>query len=317
MDRFIVRTISNPGVPQVEPIDRVLAIGKFDGLHKAHQAVIAQALVRQNEGLGQVALFTFSPHPRYVLQGDPAYRRWLTPPTERGRIAMEYGVYESFVTTFDAAFQAQTAEEFVEHYLLPLGVKHIVVGYDFRFGRSGAYSTHDLARIASAHAVGCDVVEPVALDGMPVSSSRIRGHLAEGHPERAAALLGRPFEVRGTVIAGDQRGRTIGYPTANLRLTEPFVIPKEGVYAVRCWLDGKTSTAGMMNIGRRPTVEQNGELSLEVHLFDFSADLYGRELVVGVIGRTRDERRFSSLEELQTQLGQDAAQSRILVARFT
>lgn len=317
MDGFVVRRLSAPVAAPVQPMDRVLAIGKFDGLHKAHQAVIAQAIVRENEGRGRVALFTFSPHPRYVLQGDSAYLRWLTPEAERGRIAMEYGVYESFVTTFDSAFQAQTAEEFVEHYLLPLGVKHIVVGYDFRFGRNGAYSTRDLARIASAHGVECDVVEPVDLDGMPVSSSRIREHLADGHPERAEALLGRLFEVRGKVIRGDQRGRTIGYPTANLQLTEPFVIPREGVYAVRCRLDGKTSNVGMMNIGRRPTVEQNGGLSLEVHLFDFSADLYGRELVVGLIGRTRDERRFSSLDELKAQLGRDAVESRLLAARFT
>ncbi|MCY0876372.1 MAG: riboflavin biosynthesis protein RibF [Firmicutes bacterium] len=295
-----------------KPVDisataRVMAIGKFDGLHIAHQSVLKQAVRRAEQGLGDPCLFAFTPHPRLALTGDQAYVRWLTPPSERAILARNYGVQCSYVAEFHHAFQRQTAQEFVVDYLIPLGTRHIVVGYDFRFGKGGAYTTADLSEIALAYGISCDVVDHIDVDGAPVSSSRIRSALSEADIQKATRLLGRPYQWRAKVITGDQRGRTIGFPTANLDLLEPFVIPAAGVYGVDCMLADGTTHRGMLNIGVRPTVKVQGQLTLEAHLLHFSGDLYGQEMVVRFLGHLRNERKFASLDELRKQLAQDAA----------
>ncbi len=285
---------------------RVFAIGKFDGLHIAHQAVLGRA-VSVAEGTGaDPCLFTFTPHPTWALSGDPAYERLLTPLGERARAARAYGMRDVFVAQFDEIFRQQTAEEFVETYLLPLRASHLVVGYDFRFGRRGAYGPDDLTRIGHELGITVDTIAHVDFADAPVSSSAIRSHLAAGQVASATAMLGRPYRLRGNVVEGDGRGRMIDFPTANLVLTDPFVLPRLGVYAVQCGVRG-ASVRAMMNVGRRPTVYSSGDLTIEAHLLNFAEDLYGCEMTVDLLSYIREERRFSDLDALRAQLFKDRA----------
>ncbi|PWI58224.1 bifunctional riboflavin kinase/FAD synthetase [Sulfoacidibacillus thermotolerans] len=283
---------------------RTFAIGKFDGIHIAHQAVISRAVEVAKKLHATASLFTFDPHPRFALTGDTAYERLLTPLKERARIAATLGIATTFVAQFDTRFQQQSAKEFMEHYLLPLGACHLVVGYDFRFGKNGRYTPEDLIEIGRTYNILVDVVQPIDCDGIPVSSSVIRKKLEEGDIARATRLLGRPYRVRGQVSKGDQRGREIGFPTANLSLSENYVLPKSGVYIVDVWILGEKRRA-VMNIGTRPTIYEDGVLSVEVHIPDFAGDLYGIQLDVDFLHYVREERRFSSLMELQEQLARD------------
>lgn len=303
--------------PQYDPAGRrTFAIGKFDGLHRGHERVVKLALKRSRESGSTACLFAFTPHPRVALIGDGEYARWLTPAGERAVVAGEFGIGETYVALFDAAFRRQTAERFVCDYLLPLGACHLIVGYDFRFGQGGAYGTEDLGAIAEREGIGLDVAGPVDVGGTPVSSSRIRAHLRKGELAAATALLGRPYRLRGRVVHGDARGRALGFPTANLALVEPFVIPATGVYAVRARVDGR-ELSGAMNIGSRPTVSGEGRLSIEVHLLDFAGDLYDRELAVDLVSYLRPEIRFPSRDDLTRQLALDVMAARDAVGRGT
>ena len=280
---------------------RTIAIGKFDGLHIAHQTILRAAVKMAAQSGSEAALFSFAPHPGVVLRGDAAYSRWLTPSAERAKLARTFGVHRSFVALFDGAFRALTAEQFFRAYLAPLGAVHIVVGYNFRFGRGGAYGTRDLQEVAERAGVSVDIVPALTVEGRAVSSSEIRDRLAVGDVAYAASALGRPYGMIGRVVRGAGRGRTIGFPTANLELSEEFVLPREGVYVVDCDAQGRVMR-GVMNIGRRPTVSASGEISLEVHLPGESVDLYGRDMTVSFRSFLRNERRFASLEALREQL---------------
>lgn len=286
---------------------RVIAIGKFDGVHIGHQAILAMTVETARREHGVPCIFTFAPHPRFALTGDLAYQKMLTPPRERVIQVRKFGIEETFVADFSSEFQSQSAEEFVVHYLVPLGAVQLIVGFDFRFGKLGAYTAQDLARVASSYGIGVQIMEAVNAEGLLVSSSRIRQLLDEGRMEAAEQLLGRHYVLRGEVVHGQQRGRTIGYPTANIRCTEPFVIPRHGVYAVNCYLTSQPDVAhpGMMNIGVRPTVVQAGDVSIEVHVFDFHDDLYGQQVVVELLDYIREERAFASLSALVAQIKDD------------
>ncbi len=287
-----------------DAVARTFAIGKFDGLHIAHQAVLRQAVSTAQKTHSTPCVFTFSPHPRFVLINDPAYEKMLTPPYERAAVAKRFGIEELYVANFDTVFRTQSAEEFLAHYLIPLGANHIVVGYNFHFGKNGATDALGLCRIAEQMGITIDVIDSVQDHGHSVSSSLVRMNLELGDVVAAGKLLGRPYRMRGMVVRGDARGRTIGFPTANLTLTEPYVLPKTGVYVVAVEVDD-AKYRGMMNLGYRPTVESALHISLEVHLLDFDGDLYGKELIVDVLYFIRDEERFASLESLREQLGKD------------
>ena len=293
-----------------DDLTRVFAIGKFDGLHIAHHAVLKEAVAKAHATNSTPCIFTFSPHPRFVLTGDPAYDNMLTPPYERAEVARSAGIEEIFVANFNKEFRAQSAEEFIRNYLIPLGAKHLVVGYNFHFGKNGATDAEGLKVIAGEFGLTVDVIGSVNDHGKPVSSSRIRMYLECGAALSASELLGRPYRVRGVVVRGDARGRSIGFPTANLKVTESYVLPKVGVYVVDVTVSGNVYR-GMMNLGFRPTVDNAGHLSLEVNLLDFEGDLYGRELVVDLLHFIRDEKKFDSLSELQEQLRKDRDFARI------
>lgn len=296
----------------------VVAIGNFDGLHLGHQAVIAEARARAQAEGRPLALMTFRPHPRRYFRPDDAPFR-LTPFRAKVRAIAGLGVDTLFVLRFDAAMAAVTAEAFVEEILHQgIGAAHVVVGHDFAFGNRRQGNVALLRAKGAELGFGVTAVAPAAEEGGEIySSSVIRRYLTEGQPQRAAALLGRLWEIEGRVLPGDQRGRTIGFPTANIDPGE-YVQQAHGVYAVRAGVaeDGGTKWYdGVANLGVRPTVD-GSRLLLETHLFDFSGDLYGKYLRVALVDFLRPERKFESFDALKQQIADDSRRAREILAEY-
>lgn len=290
---------------------QVLAIGDFDGVHLGHQEVIKRAL-EDGKRLGiPTSIMTFHPHPREVL-GQQKYTTLLTPVSQKQRQLEQLGVDYMYIVSFDADLMKVTPEQFVEHMLIPMQVNTVIVGFDFTFGYLGAGTPDTLCELAHGR-FAVEIIRPFQRNGSKVSSTLVREHLLAGQVEEATALLGRPYAVRGTIVTGDGRGRTIGFPTANVELHEPFVTPALGVYAVRAVLDG-TAYNGVMNLGKKPTFVDNLEKpTLEVHLFDFSESVYGKEMTIEFISYLRPERKFSAIDELISQIHRDADQAKTLL----
>ncbi len=289
---------------------RTFAIGKFDGLHLGHQAIILLTVNQARLTNTVPCLFCFDPHPRFVLTGDARYQSWLTPPKERAQVAKDYGIEETYVAMFDESFRSQTAREFIEGYLVALGAKVLIVGNDFHFGKNGAYDVDDVKAIGESLGIDVQVVSKVQDEDEPVSSSRVRQYLLHGDVQGARRLLNRPYKLCATVVHGQHMGRTIGFPTANLAVTEPYVLPCEGVYVVTSVIDEK-KVLGVMNIGRRPTVTNANTLSLEVHFPDLvDANLYEQTLCVEFLEFLREEQTFASLDMLRQQLTRDVEHAR-------
>jgi len=288
----------------------IAAVGNFDGVHLGHKAVIGQAQHAARLASAPSAVLTFEPHPRMLFQPDaPAFR--LTSAAARAEAIAALGTNILFELGFDMEFSHVSAEDFITGILhRGLGLRHVVIGHDFFFGHRRRGTPEMLQEYGIRLGFGVSVIDPVTeQDGAVYSSSRIRQCLKEGDPRGAAALLGRPWDVTAMVIHGDQRGRTIGFPTANLQL-EDIIHPAHGVYAVRA-RDEESGVwwSGVANFGRRPTVNDRGPL-LEVNLFDVSPDLYGRKLRVQFIDFIRPEMKFSGLDELKAQIARDADAAR-------
>ncbi|QQP90928.1 bifunctional riboflavin kinase/FAD synthetase [Skermanella sp. TT6] len=294
----------------------VVALGNFDGVHSGHRIVIGTAADIARASGKPLAVLTFEPHPRSLFRpADAPFR--LTPFRTKARHIEDLGVDLLFVIHFDQTFSQRTAQQFVDEVLLAgLGASHVVAGYDFVFGHKRGGDVGFLYQAARIADFGVTEVKPAAdAAGGVFSSTRVRDLLAAGNPREAAVVLGRPWELEGRVEHGDQRGRTIGFPTANLELGE-YLRPRYGVYAVRAGIDQGPQTVwtdGVANLGRRPTVDGLKEL-LEVHLFDFSGDLYGRHLRVQMIDFIRPERKFESFDALKQQILADAETARRLLA---
>jgi riboflavin kinase/FMN adenylyltransferase len=300
-------------IPGLSEANRhVMAIGDFDGVHNGHRHVIGRAVeVAAAEGL-PASVMTFNPHPREVL-GQSKYSRYLAPIQDKIRLFESLGVDYTFVVTFDLALAQVSPEKFVRQMLEPLGVHTVVVGFDFTFGHKGKGTVETLRRLAEGR-MNVEVVPPYLSDGEKVSSTLIREHLHLGELDPIKKYLGRYYAIQGTVVKGDQRGRQIGFPTANLEVTAPYVIPRSGVYAVRAWV-GDHRYDGVMNIGTRPTFLPDAvHPSLEVHLLDFSGDLYGRAMTVEFVHFLRPEARFPSVEQLIEQIRRDVDEARHLLS---
>lgn len=284
-----------------------VALGNFDGIHLGHARVIRAAHGARPEA--PLAVLTFEPHPRELFRpDDPPFR--LTLSAERAAILAGLGVDLLFELPFDRAFSLMPAETFIDTVLhAGLGARHLAAGPDFAFGHRKGGDAALLAARAEALGIGLSVVTPLADAAGPISSSRIRRALQDGYPERATASLGRIWAIRGEVLHGEKRGRTIGFPTANLALGR-HLEPARGVYAVRVTLPDGEIRPGVANIGRRPTVNAGPESRLEVHLFDFADELYGAELSVALHGFLRGERKFDGLDALRAQIAADAAEAR-------
>lgn len=290
----------------------VAAIGNFDGVHRGHRAVIDAAVARATS-LGAPAIaVTFEPHPRKVLRpSDPIFR--LTDETSKLRLLAATALNGALVLTFDAAFAALTAEQFVTRILVGrLGIRGATIGFDFHFGHRRAGSPAFLAEQGERYGFSVETAPPLEDEGRPVSSSSIRAALAEGRVVEAAELLGYPWFAAGPVIKGDQRGRDLGFPTANISL-DPDCRLKHGIYAVRVGIGGVIRD-GVASFGTRPTFDDGAPL-LEVHLFDFSGDLYGAPLDVAFIGWIRAEAKFDSVEALVRRMDDDVRLARTALAR--
>lgn len=295
----------------------VLTIGAFDGLHVGHAALINRALERGRELRLPAGLLSFEPLPREVLQPAGAPGR-LTNFRERWRLLEASGLRRFHLLTFNAALRAMPGPRFME-VLRSLAVRSLIVGHDFRFGHKGAASAEWCAREARRFGFEVEILAPVIVAGVRVSSGLVRGALAEGDLDRAALLLGRAYSMRSRVVGGARLGRTLGFPTANLPLHRRRT-PLAGVFAVR--VRGVRLTAAgaapggwpaVASLGTRPTVNGSEPL-LEVHLFGFAGELYGAELEVEFVARLRDEQRFESLEAMVAQMHRDAAAARTALA---
>jgi riboflavin kinase/FMN adenylyltransferase len=290
----------------------VAAIGNFDGLHRGHQAVLAEA-VRLAERVGtRAVLLTFDPHPRLFFRPETALFR-LTPGDLKLAVAARLGLGGAIVLPFDRELAATSAADFVTRRLAgDLALAGVVVGHDFHFGRGREGSPAFIAEAGRAAGLAVEIVRPLTEGGEPVSSSAVRSLLREGHVGLAASLLGYRWIVRSVVQHGEKRGRELGYPTANLRL-EPDCELEHGIYAVRIAVDGVVH-GGVASFGRRPTFD-NGAPLLEVYLFDFAGDLYGRRADVEFVSWIRGEEKFASIEALVARMAIDEAQARAAIAR--
>jgi len=287
----------------------VLTLGNFDGAHLGHQAIVHRAVARARETAGVAVALTFEPHPVAVLA--PAHAPLMLQ-TLHDRLASlaGLGIDVTVVQRFTRAFAALDPEAFVRDFLLRhVELAHVVVGYNVNFGRDRAGTSETLRALGARLGFGVEVVGPVAAgDGEQVSSTRLRTLLQAGDMPRARALLGRPYALRGRVVVGDRRGRTLGFPTANLHLRAGLLLPPDGVYAVGVEVDGRAHE-GVLNIGVRPTFAGRRR-TIEVHLLDFSGDLYRRWLVVKLIERLRGEEAFSGPEALRAAIARDVERAR-------
>lgn len=292
----------------------VFALGNFDGVHRGHQKVIGEAARAARELGVPLGVMVFEPHPQQFFFPDKPFFR-LTPFRAKARLLERLGVGLLAALPFDAGMSEKDPAAFVGDVLLEgLGAAHVVVGYDFRFGKGRSGDVAALKSLCAQEGVDVTVVEAVRDGGAAYSSSRIRELLADGKPREAAHLLGHWWAVDSHILHGDRRGRTIGFPTANMAL-EDHVEPAFGVYAVKVELEDpphKGVYDGVANVGRRPTFDKDDVL-LEVHVFDFDRDIYGQHAAVSFIDFLRPERKFDGLDSLKAQIAKDSEAARAVL----
>jgi riboflavin kinase/FMN adenylyltransferase len=302
----------------------VVAVGNFDGVHRGHQAVIGDAVRRAHAAGAPAQVLTFEPHPRRFFKPDtPPFQ--LTRLRTKARVLAGLGVDDLFVLRFNRDMSGYTAEVFIDRFLVrDLQARHVIVGYDFVFGKDRRGNPELLRERLAANSIGITIMAPVtaaelaAVDVDPesavISSTGVRDAMRAGDPAAAARLLGRPFEIEARVQRGEARGRQLGFPTANLWLGD-YLRPALGVYAVRAGIDeGPECHRGVANLGLRPTFGGVAEPRLEVHLFDFDGDLYGRRLRVELVQFLRPERKFPDVAALREQIAHDATAARTVLA---
>ena len=286
-----------------------LTVGNFDGIHRGHQTMLQRLLAgARSRGL-QTCVLTFEPHPREFFAGEAAPTR-LTSLREKLELLAAHGVARTHVQRFDRAFASLAPDAFVEQVLAKrLKARWLLIGEDFRFGAKRAGDVPLLKNLGSRHGYEVEILPAVAQAGVRVSSSAVRAALARGDLDAAEGLLGRPYSISGRVVHGRKLGRELGYATANVQLKHNRP-PLSGIYAVRVHGVGTSSRAGVASLGVRPTITASGRSVLEVHLFDFSADLYGAHMRVEFLHKIRDEEKYSDLDALKAQIGRDCEAAR-------
>lgn len=288
----------------------VVTVGTFDGVHLGHRAIMDTVAEKAEDRNARSVIVTFDPHPRDIINPGEAGIKLLTTLEERREILEGLGIDLMVVIPFDRDFSLLTSEEFVRDIIVDkIGVSEFVIGYDHHFGRDREGSIDTVKRLGEEIGFDAYVVSRQEVGNHTVSSTAIRNALSEdGNVELASELLGRPYLLNGTVVHGDKRGKQIGFPTANIKPEHHNkIIPKDGVYAVKVRVEGKWY-GGMMNIGTRPTFDGKARI-LEVNLFDFNEEIYGKNLQIRFYKRLRNETRFESVEELKEQLKKDRRQS--------
>lgn len=289
-----------------------VTVGSFDGVHRGHQAIIRDMVRTANDAGNQTAAVTFHPHPSVVLRGISG-RFYLSDPEERAALLADLGVDHVVIQPFTESLAQESASDFSLSLVNCLGMRHLWVGADFRMGRRREGDTALLAIIGKKLGFQVHIQPQVDAEGMVVSSSRIRHLLTLGQVHEAASLLGRPYRLHGEVVHGHGRGKKIGFPTANIQLWEQKMLPANGVYATRAYVNGRCFFS-VTNIGFRPTFEQPGQVSVETHLLEFDEDIYGQVLTIDFFFFMRSEQRFQLLAGLIDQLHCDVKQARKVLA---
>ena len=291
----------------------VLTIGTFDGVHLGHQKIVERVVTTaRQEGL-LATVFTFFPHPRMVVQHDKGLKLIHTL-EEKKQLLQQLGVDLLVVQPFNEAFAQLSAEEFVSTILVEhLNVKKVIIGYDHRFGRNRTANIDDMRLFGKKYGFAVEEISVQEVDEVSVSSTKIREALNKGDVTTAEHYLGTPYSLTGRVVHGLKLGRTLGYPTANIQVTEDYkLIPKDGVYAVYSYIDGR-KVYGMMSIGKNPTIEGKGA-SIEVYFFDFNGDLYDQKLTIEFVQYLREEQKFATIDLLKKQLQDDETAARKAIA---
>jgi len=292
----------------------LLTIGTFDGVHLGHQKILNRLKeLKQQLGLKTV-VFTFEPHPRKVLYPEQSDLKLLTDVNEKLELLEKYGVDLTVVYPFNKSFSELDSESYVRDVLKKyLNVKYLVIGYDHRFGQKRSGDINTLKLFSNELNFEVEEISPLDVDDIAVSSSKIRRAIESGLVEHAIDLLGHAYFIKAQVVKGKQLGRTIGYPTANLKLDSlEKLIPKKGVYFVKIEVRNQ-SYFGMMNVGTNPTTDFDNEIKLEVHIFDFNQEIYNQTIRVSFLNRIRDEEKFDSLTELKNAISQDERKCRDLI----
>jgi riboflavin kinase/FMN adenylyltransferase len=285
----------------------VVTIGTFDGVHLGHQKVILRLQEFAKQHNGETVIFTFHTHPRLVTSPNENNLRLLTTLKEKINLFKKYGIDHLIIYTFDKEFSELSYSEFVEKILVEkIGTHCLVVGYDHKFGKNREGGFEYLKNCARKFNFEIERLDALLVDTDSVSSTKIRNALQNGEIEKANQYLGYRFTLHGKVVEGKQMGRKLGYPTANIEASDKYkIIPGYGVYAVKIELNG-ADYKGMLNIGTRPTFNNNADnRSIEVNIFDFEADVYGKEITLQFAGKIRDEQKFGSIEMLVNQLEKD------------
>ena len=303
----------------LEDVERVpnsvITVGTFDGVHAGHRAIIDTVAEKARKREARSVLVTFDPHPRDIINPGDAGIKLLTTLPERSEILEELGIDTMVVIPFDRDFSLLSSEEFIRDIIYKkVGVSEFVIGYDHQFGRNREGTIETIERLGKELGFDSYVVSKREVGEKTVSSTAIRNAISEdGNVEEAANFLQRPYRLNGTVVHGDKRGKEIGFPTANIKPEHSRkIIPKDGVYAVRVRINGDWYD-GMMNIGTRPTFD--GKIrTLEVNLFNFDQNIYGKEVQVRFYNRIRDEKKFEGKEELVNQLEQDQKEAKELLS---
>lgn len=294
---------------QIQLAEAYLTIGVFDGVHRGHQALLNRLVAAARASGVPAVVLTFAPHPAAVL-GNQAEFPCLTTTEERADLLAGLGIDVVITQRFDRSLASQSAEAFMERLTRTLGLRRLFVGYDFALGRGREGNAARLRELGYRLGYEVEVIKPLYQEGEIISATNIRAHLLAGRVEKAAALLGRPYAIRGVVQRGDGRGRLLAFPTANLVPPAGKLVPANGVYA--CWTQVQGQRyPSVVNIGVRPTFHASSHtVLLESHLLDFSANLYGQEIAVEFIARLRQEVKFPSAEALIEQIRRDVQQAR-------
>lgn len=287
----------------------ILTLGTFDGIHIGHQKILKK-LVQESKALNcESVLLTFFPHPRMVLKQDEKILL-LNTIKEKTKLIEEIGIDNLIIHPFDTTFSELSAEDFVKKILIDqLNLEKIIIGYDHKFGKNRSADINDLIKLGKKYDFEVEQISAKEIDDISISSTKIRKALLEGNIELANNYLGHTYSLLGTIVEGRKNGRTINYPTANLKIEEDYkLVPKNGVYIVSSVFENKT-VYGMMNIGKNPTVGGVSD-NIEIHYFDFNEELYNKRVSVNLISRIRDEQKFESLQLLKNQLDLDKKYSK-------
>lgn len=296
--------------------ETVAAIGFFDGIHKGHQHVIKAAIKEAKRSKMESAVITFYPHPSVVLRKDKQQVKYITPLREKQQVLQRLGVERLYIITFNSELASLGPQGFINHFIKGLHIKHLVAGFDFSYGHKGSGNADTIVEHADG-AFAFTKIDKVECGGEKISSTRIRKLLALGEIEEANSLLGRPLRVDGVVVKGAQRGKKMGYPTANMQTNQDALLPKPGIYAVKIFYK-QEKYEGMASLGFNPTFEVNlAEPILEVHIFDYNHELYGEELLVEFHSFIREEMKFSGMEQLKEQIANDEKQIRHFFSKLS